>query len=217
MAGRILIVDDEEVYRTLCMRVLGKKYTVMSASNGTEALDLFRKFRPGLILVDILMPGMSGFEFVETLDREGLITDIPVVYMTSDDAATSEPESFRHGANDYIHKPFVPDVLVQRIGNIMRYEETKRVLRKDADVDEQTQLLNRRATIAAVDKRMADPLGTFMMLDIDYFKQINDGYGHEMGDRILVGFADVLRAVSRRDDVIGRIGGDEFIMYLDGK
>ncbi len=217
MAGRILIIDDEEVYRSLCMRILGTKYTVMSASNGREALDLFRKFRPALLLVDILMPGMNGFEFVEALDKEGLITDVPVVYMTSDDAATTEPESFRHGGNDYIHKPFVPDVLLQRIANIMRYEETKRVLRKDADIDEQTQLLNRRATVASVNERMADPLGAFLMLDVDYFKEVNDCYGHEMGDRILVGFADVLRSVSRRDDIIGRIGGDEFVIYLDGK
>ena len=139
---KILVVDDEEMMRMVTKKILSSKYEVLTASSGAEALEIYEKERPSLVLTDLLMPGMTGFELYEELRRR-YNANIPIMYMTADDDGELEGKGFDKGAADFIRKPFRADVLLRRIENIQSNIEQIQDLREEATIDKLTGFLNK--------------------------------------------------------------------------
>lgn len=211
---KIMIVDDDEIVCRIAERILHKNYETISVCSGTAALERATAEKPDLILMDLNMPEMDGYEVMEQLkQRSGF--DVPVVFMTSEDDIESEVKGLEMGARDYIRKPFKADILLKRIEMVVQNEETRKVLERNADADPLTGLLNRRAAAREIDTYLQGikAHGVLLMMDIDHFKQVNDTYGHKMGDRVIMRVAEVLKSFIRSYDILGRIGGDEFVIF----
>lgn len=216
----IVIVDDETIPRKIAEKALKDKYVVSAYADARTALSELTVTRPNLLLVDLHMPDMDGYAILNEIrqleDHE--LSNVPVVIMTSDDDAKNEIKGFDLGAYDYIRKPLLPDVLIRRVDRIMKGEETLKHLEKKAEIDILTGLLNRSASIQQINEnlKMRRESGLLLMMDLDHFKLVNDRYGHEMGDKVLSLVANTLKKFVRSDDVLGRIGGDEFVIFYRG-
>lgn len=208
---KILVVDDDPVMLHVMTRLLSKQYAIVSASSGTEALDLFDLERPDLVLSDLRMPGMDGYELRCHLRKK---SDVPFIFMTADESDESERKGLDIGAADYIRKPANADVLLRRIGNIMQNVERIHGLKEAASIDGMTQLLNKETAQREIAKLCRRVPGALLMLDLDSFKLVNDLYGHDTGDRILIRLSELIKGMIRSTDLAGRLGGDEFIAYL---
>ena len=209
---KVLIVDDAIFMQKVASGMLSVKYETITASSGAEALELYEKEKPDLILSDLIMPGMTGLELQQAL-QERYTENIPFMFMTADEREENESRGLESGAMDYIRKPFNKDVLLRRVDNIIRHVERIEGLKMVAETDPMTGLLNKacaQTTLADVCRTAG---GVLMMVDLDSFKLVNDIYGHGMGDKILIRFADIIRSVIRSSDIAGRMGGDEFIVF----
>ncbi|MBR4112636.1 MAG: diguanylate cyclase [Ruminiclostridium sp.] len=226
---KILIVDDNRLNLIAAKNVLNDVYSVSSVLNGEEALEYLERESCDLILLDINMPDMDGFEVFEKLRAMEKTKEIPVIFLTADNDANTETHCFDCGAIDFIAKPFVPAVMRSRISRVLELEELRKSLadrleKKTQEVtdmksksqkDALTGLWNRSYTEDAVNKLFAEGShGALMMIDMDNFKAINDNYGHIAGDRTLIMFADTLREYCGTEDVLCRIGGDEFVAFV---
>lgn len=224
----ILIIDDDKLNLATARRVLSAEYKVIPAMKGTQALAYLQNGDCDIILLDINMPEMDGFEVLQKIRQMESCKDIPVIFLTADNDTETETRCFKEGAIDFIAKPFVPEVMRSRIGRALELEELRcslaeRLEQKTREVsdiknkscqDALTGLWNRVYTEAAVNKMIAqEAKGTLMMIDLDNFKAINDNYGHIEGDRVLKMFADTLRDFSGEEDILCRIGGDEFVVF----
>ena len=212
---KILIVDDAQFMRKVTSSILSEKYETVCAASGEEALALYQAERPDLVLSDLIMPGMTGLELQHRLVEQygGLI---PFMFMTADEHEESESLGLEAGAMDYIRKPFKPEVLLHRVDNIMRHIESLRQiqgLKVVAETDPMTGLLNKAFATKTLTELCPRENGILMMVDLDSFKPVNDLYGHDMGDKVLIRFAEILRSVTRSSDIVGRMGGDEFIIF----
>ncbi|MBQ6639113.1 MAG: diguanylate cyclase [Lachnospiraceae bacterium] len=210
--NKILVVDDEPMMLMLTRKILSEHYTILTASNAEEAIEIYENEKPDMILTDLLMPGMTGFEMHKLLSEKHNL-NIPVMYMTADDTDEAEGQGFNLGAADFIRKPFRADVLLRRVGNIIDSAEKIKDLKEEATTDKMTGLLNKAGSLEAFTKACSFKSGVFMMIDLDSFKLVNDLHGHESGDAILICFASVLKKNLRSDDIIGRMGGDEFAAF----
>jgi len=210
--AKVLIVDDEPVILSLTAQILAQKFDVVTATSGEDALKLYGREKPDLILTDLLMPEMSGFELYEILKQNYAIS-IPVVFMTGKDGDDIEAKGFASGAADFIRKPFLPEVLLQRIENILNTVDKIKDLTEEACTDRLTGFLNKGAVTDKLSDICKMNVGILMVIDLDSFKLVNDLYGHEAGDSILKAFADILRSTTRSSDILGRIGGDEFVLF----
>lgn len=195
--------------------ILSEHYTTFCASSGREAIDIYRRERPDMVLSDLRMPGMSGYELQQALRQESQET-VPFMFMTADHDEETESKGFDNGAMDFIRKPFRADVLLRRVANILQTVEQIRGLKRCASTDLLTGLLNKSSAEEELTALCRCASGALLMIDLDSFKLVNDIYGHSTGDQLLVRFADILRASMRPADVIGRIGGDEFIAFCQG-
>lgn len=209
---KILIVDDENIYRKLSSAILSAEYEIVCASSGAEAIELFQREKPDLVLSDLIMPGIDGYELQQILQEKSL-EPVPVMFMTADESDESESKGFRLGASDYIRKPLKADVLLRRVNNVLDKLDKIHGLTVAANLDLMTGLLNKTAAQKAIAKLCAESQGVLMLLDLDSFKLVNDIHGHAMGDKILIRFAELIRGVIRSTDIAGRIGGDEFIAF----
>ncbi len=212
---KILIVDDVLFMQKVTSGILSEKYETVCASSAAEALELYEKERPDLILCELIMPQMSGLELQRALNERygGLI---PFMFMAVDEREENESLGLEAGAMDYIRRPFKPEVLLRRVDNIMRHIESLHQiqgLKVVAETDPMTGLLNKAFTQKSLSELCRKASGTLMMVDLDSFKLVNDLYGHSMGDHVLIRFAKILRGVVRTTDIIGRVGGDEFIVF----
>jgi len=215
MKKKILIVDDMEVSLMMTENMLATEYQTFCATSGMQAMEIYRKEKPDMILSDLRMPGMSGYELQLALQEE-FHEVIPFMFMTADHDEETESKGFENGAMDFIRKPFKPDILLRRVANIMQTVEQITTLRKSSTTDALTGLLNKASAAVELTKVCQSSLGALMMIDLDSFKLVNDIYGHDMGDKVLVSFADILRSAFRAGDLIGRMGGDEFIAFCNG-
>lgn len=213
--GKILIVDDMEVNRMMTEMMLSSDYTTVCASSGQEAIEKYRTEAPDMVLSDLRMPGMTGYELQQAMQKEFGKT-IPFMFMTADHDEETETKGFENGAMDFIKKPFSPDVLLRRIGNIMQTVEQISGLKKHASIDSLTGLLNKSSSEAELTRICGTSSGALLMIDLDSFKLVNDIYGHSMGDKILINFADIIKSAVRPTDLVGRLGGDEFIAFCYG-
>ena len=165
-----------------------------------------------MVLSDLLMPGMDGYELHRILQEQSAEA-VPIIFMTADDSDESESRGLEVGAADYIRKPLKPDVLIGRVKNIFDRFEQIHGLTEAATVDQMTGLLNKTAAQREISKLCAESDGVLLALDLDSFKLVNDLYGHAMGDKVLIGFAELLKSQMNSGDMAGRIGGDEFIVF----
>ena len=212
---KILIVDDMMVSLMMTENMLADNYETFCASSGKEAIEIYRKEKPDMVLSDLRMPGMTGYELQLALQEE-YHKIIPFMFMTADHDEETESKGFDNGAMDFIRKPFRPDVLLRRVANIMQTVEQIQGLKKDAETDKLTGLLNKVSSEKALTESCKHSTGALLMIDLDSFKLVNDIHGHAMGDKVLVTFADILRTAVRSSDLIGRLGGDEFIAFCHG-
>ena len=209
---KILIVDDERIMLRIATKILSKEYEVISAGSGAEAIELFEREKPELILTDLIMPGIDGYELHRIL-QEKSSEPVPIMFMTSDDSDESESRGLEVGAADYIRKPLKADVLLKRVQKILDDDNEIRGLKVAANVDMMTGLLNKTVAQKEIARLCEKSQGVLMILDLDNFKLVNDLYGHAMGDKILIRFAELLKSVIRPTDLTGRIGGDEFLAF----
>ncbi len=214
----IVAVDDEPLSLKNAREQLNKKgMRVSCLRSGKDLLTFMEKNEPDLILLDILMPEMDGFETYRELrkfEEQNKRTKTPVIFLTGESNSEIERRGLKEGASDFIHKPFDRDVLVNRIINTITNSKTIETLTEEATLDKLTGFLNKVSGTDMVASLCSDNSGALMILDLDNFKLVNDIFGHDMGDRVLVAFSEVLRHNIRASDVICRIGGDEFMAFF---
>ncbi len=221
MAKWIIIVDDDVSNLKLAGHILSKENMRVTALRSGKALIGYINEQniPDLILLDINMSEMDGFQTLKCLrakEKTLGIDEIPVIFLTADEDFYTETHGFEAGGSDFIRKPFHPDVLIRRIENILSKHEAMKDLIAQASTDRLTGMLNKTAAGKVFTKVCSTRKGCLIMLDLDSFKPVNDIYGHEMGDRMLVEFSELLNSVMTENNVCGRLGGDEFALFCDG-
>jgi len=219
--ARILIVDDEKMNLKVLAELLKDEYAPVFAESGNKALQhAFGDFPPDLILLDVMMPGMGGYEVIRHLKNNDKTNNIPVIFVTALNSIEDEEQGFKLGAVDYITKPFSPPIVKMRIRNHLRIVHQYKLLDQLAYLDGLTEISNRRRFDEVFPREWARSARnrtpfSLLMIDVDYFKQYNDHYGHAMGDLTLQKIAKTLAGVLRRPaDLIARYGGEEFVMLL---
>jgi diguanylate cyclase (GGDEF)-like protein len=219
---KILIVDDEIININILAEYFESQYEVIYATNGESALKIIQEQVPDLILLDIMMPGMDGFDVLEKIKNTPSIMSIPVIFITGSNDAKSEEKGLVLGAVDYITKPFNPSIIKARINTQLKLSEYINTIEKQCLLDALTGLPNRRGFDNRFDIEWArafrekTPLG-MIMFDIDYFKNYNDTYGHPQGDVLLKIISDIIyNTINRATDFASRWGGEEFIVLLPG-
>jgi diguanylate cyclase (GGDEF)-like protein len=223
----VLVVDDSPVARKLVEHALPPHdHQLLFAKTGLEALDLFAKQRPSLVITDWLMPDLSGMELCQRIRVEFKGTYVYIILLTGVSEKSQLVKALQAGADDFLTKPFHPDELLARAGvgrrmvELHRELETKnQQLERMAVTDELTGLPNRRGIKGWAKRQIsgAERHGYSLWVviaDLDHFKYVNDTYGHEAGDTVLKTFAEILRTHTRQSNMCARIGGEEFLMVL---
>ncbi len=222
VADWVMVVDDDIMNLKLAGRILSKEgLRVTALKSGQGMMDyIAEKGAPDLVLLDVKMPGMDGFETLEELRKTEKGKDVPVIFLTSDERQGAETRGLSLGAMDFIKKPFEPEVLLLRVRHTIDLDRFQKNLviqvaqkTREADTDAMTGLLNKAATRSAIEAAIPEAGGMLLMVDLDSFKLVNDFFGHDMGDQILIRFAKLLTSGMRQGDIVGRVGGDEFIVY----
>ena len=223
----VLVVDDSPVYRKLFEQILsGEKYSLSFACNGSEALQIFHKEVPSIVISDWMIPDFSGLELCERIRADKTSAYTYVILMTSNKQKDGVVKGLEAGADDYLVKPFDSSEMLARIGVGRRIIDLHRQLeQKSAQLEEVartdvlTGLPNRRAIEEWASKQLKGAsrhgFPVWVVLgDLDSFKEINDTFGHEAGDTVLRTFANTLKKLTRISDMCGRLGGDEFLSVI---
>lgn len=218
----VLIVDDEISNIEIMSCLLEPAYEVCFARSGTHALEIAGTLAPDLILLDIMMPDLDGYEVCRRLKQDEVLADVPVIFTTGLAGLDDEARGLSLGAIDYVTKPISPEILRHRVGNHLEMKRMRDQLAALAMTDALTALGNRRL----LEKRLGLELRrltrqgdwlSVIMLDIDFFKKFNDTYGHLEGDDCIRKVASVLSDVLQRpSDFCARYGGEEFACILPG-
>jgi two-component system, cell cycle response regulator len=223
----ILVADDSTLYTMLVKESLSSQpCTLLFAKNGCEAIELFAKHKPAMVITDWVMPKVDGLELCRRIRADFREVYSYLMLLTSNEEKESVIAGLEAGADDYLSKPFHAGELVARVRVGRRVVELHREIQSKnrqleamALTDSLTGLPNRRAIDVWAPRQLSAaarygfPLWV-AMADLDFFKKINDTYGHNAGDIVLQGFAEILRRNSRASDICGRVGGEEFLLAL---
>lgn len=221
--AKILACDDDEgALEAIKDILLAEGYDVVTANNGEEAIEAFKKESPDLIILDVSMPKMTGFEALDKIKPYFGERYTPVIFLTASIKIDHKLKALHSGAVDYLVKPVSPDELTARIRNFLELKEKQDILRKEATFDWMTGVLNKAYFLRQAGEELEKSLRnrvplTFMLTDIDGLKKINDTFGHLAGDKLIREFAERLKHFVRKIDLIGRFGGDEFMIMLSHK
>jgi len=216
----ILIVDDEKASLLYLNNLLGADYIIYTARNAKEAIERADEYHPDLILLDIVMPEMNGYETIAELKKLKSCKDIPVIFITGLSDNDDEIKGLDAGAEDYITKPFKDPIVKLRVRNQIKIVNQMRVIEQLSMLDQLTNIANRRGFDQRMDSEWHMAVRTraaisMMMIDVDKFKIYNDTYGHQQGDLVLQAVANTLRqSLSRSTDFAARWGGEEFAVLL---
>ncbi len=217
--GNLLIIDDERCNRRILAEILKSEHTVFCASSGNEAFALLAAHDIDLILLDVVMPEMDGYEVCRRLKEDPATEHIPVLFVTSKDDPLDETRGLDLGAIDYLIKPVHHEVIRARVRNHLALKRYAECLTRLSFIDGLTGIANRRY----LDERLQqewrralreDQLLSLLLIDIDFFKKYNDFYGHLSGDDSL---RQVASAIARSCDLAARYGGEEFTVLLPGE
>lgn len=217
---KILIVDDSPDALALARVRLGKEnLKIITADSGGEGLKLAKSEKPDLILLDVDMPGMSGFSVCRKLKTSEDLCMTPVIFLTGSDNTQDKIKGLNIGAVDYVTKPFDAFELKARVNAALRTKRMQDMLIEYANIDPLTGIPNRRALMERLRKewmRIERHGGTlsFIMADIDHFKRVNDTYGHSIGDEVLRRVAQAIVSQCRKIDLPARYGGEEFAVVV---
>lgn len=227
----ILIVDDSKLNIQILSDILKEKsYKITLARSGKVALESVDMKKPDLILLDIMMPEIDGFEVCQRLKSNLETSGIPIIFISGLDKSKDIVRGLKAGAVDYIVKPFQKEVVLARVDTHLKLNETQKKLKKTNEElkellneveylsfhDEMTELYNRRYFENELDRLSNSrrlPI-TLLVADLDNLKIVNDNHGHKMGDKYIKAAAKILKKSSRDEDVVARIGGDEFAIIL---
>ncbi len=222
MRHTVLVADDDESIRDLLVMVLTEAgYETLDAANGQTAVELALAHRPDLALLDVMMPVMDGFAACRAIKADPRTAGIPVLLLTALAHTDSKVRGLSDGATDYITKPFENAELLARIKKVLQEKDQRDALAAEALTDALTGLTNRRSLERQLDQLLAhaergdEPLSV-LLFDVDRFKVINDTYGHAAGDIVLTTLARRAQESVRAQDVVGRLGGEEFLVILPG-
>lgn len=226
----MVIVDDSAINRKILSKIFHELYTIVEAENGQDAyLYLEKNFSAiDIVLLDLVMPVMDGFQMLERMKNCEQLRNIPVI-ITTQTGEDSEARALAIGAADFIPKPYNKEVALHRVSNVLAQSKLRAIererelareveeIRYKAEHDSLTGLYNRAAMEAAINSFFAGHEkagGTLFMLDIDNFKSVNDTFGHDKGDELLVQISNLLLSSFREEDVAARLGGDEFAVFV---
>jgi two-component system, cell cycle response regulator len=225
--ARILVVDDNpDNVEIIATRLRSRDYEVEEASRGEDALERIEADPPDLVLLDVMLPGIDGYTVARRIKSHASFQFIPVILVTARDSTEDKVAGLDAGADDYLTKPINFPELEARVRSMLRIRELQselelknRELERLSITDGLTGLFNHRHVHEIVReeferaKRSGEPLSV-VMIDLDFFKDVNDQYGHQAGDAMLRGMAHILRETAREIDKLGRYGGEEFIGVL---
>lgn len=234
---KILIVDDSRTILTsLSIMVRAMKFEPITAETGEEAVALFGSERPSLVLLDVNMPGIDGYETARRIRAASPDEWIPIIFLSANEYDQHLERAIESGGDDYLVKPVSPVVLSAKIRALQRLDQMRgklldvskelaaanQRLEGLANQDALTGMANRRAFDALIDREVAHAIRTreplsIALCDVDHFKAYNDRYGHPAGDECLrrVGGA-IMRSCRRATDFAARYGGEEFVLLLPG-
>ncbi|HMA52385.1 MAG TPA: diguanylate cyclase [Magnetospirillaceae bacterium] len=218
--ARILIVDDDPVMVRVLARILAPMGEILFATDGESALRMVRERSPDAVLLDVEMPGMSGFDVCRAIKEDPSNADLPILFVSGHTDIETEAKGLEAGAVDYIMKPPSPPIVRARMRTQLVLRERTRQLLRLASIDGLTGLANRRSFDETLDqewrraRRNRTPL-SLALIDIDFFKRYNDHYGHQAGDDCLKTVATTLaHAAERPGEIVARYGGEEFAVVL---
>ena len=215
MQKQILVVEDNALNRAILCGILSDSYRVLEAGNGQEALDVLREHADDIavILLDVMMPVMDGFTFLDRIKADDRLSLIPVIIMTQSDSEADEVTALAHGATDFVPKPYRPQVILHRVASIIKLRETAAMVNL-FQYDRLTGLFSREFFYEKVRERLReDPEGEYSIVcsNIVNFKLYNDSFGVAEGDRLLRETADAMRRAVEPSGICGRFGADRFI------
>ncbi len=226
---RILLAEDSQTSKAMLSKNLSESYRLIEARDGEEAWQILAADEHiDVVITDVNMPRMTGQQLLVKIRKSPIarIASIPVIVMTAANDSVDKNLAFLNGANDFLTKPVDVMELQARVNvhyklsrTIRELEESRRALVEQASTDPLTRLRNRRSfyeqgtqQVAAVKRYMGEL--SVLLIDIDHFKEVNDKFGHQAGDEVLVKVATLLGGIVRNGDVVARIGGEEFAVLL---
>jgi diguanylate cyclase (GGDEF)-like protein len=230
----ILIVDDQPTNLQVLLHFLKQHhFEIHIAENGQRALDILVDHHPDLILLDVMMPDMDGFETCRRIKANARTADIPVIFITALTSTESKVTGFEAGGVDYITKPFHQPEVLARINTHITLQKQKKELENAKQellkqkklleimtiTDDLTGLFNRRYLTNVLEREFQRSMRhdtdlSCLMFDLDHFKDVNDTHGHDLGDNVLHYFGKILSKSIRHSDFAFRIGGEEFLILL---
>ncbi|MBX7255504.1 MAG: diguanylate cyclase [Candidatus Hydrogenedentes bacterium] len=212
----LVVEDDKHTAELLSYNLTEAGFHVFQAHDGVDALKKLDIVTVDLIICDIMMPQMDGFTLRQRLLKNPAQQHTPFIFLTAKSQPEDQIRGLESGVDEYITKPFDPHVFVARVHAVLRrHENMAQLVRRDP----LTQLLNRNTLEREIERELArikrySGIGSLVFLDLDDFKEINDRLGHATGDRALVRLASVLTSEIRSVDIVGRYGGEEFVLYF---
>lgn len=215
---QILIVDDSET-SILYLQMILRDYEVIFAMNGKEMWERLNESSPALILMDVMLPDVNGYELVKQLSKTEKYKDIPIIFQTAKSSSDDLEKGFESGAIDYIRKSVDKKELKARVKSVLKIKELENELYLKSITDYLTGIYNRRYFFEMANKhlRFCQTLNKNLciaLLDLDFFKKINDTFGHDAGDFVLKRFAEIIGFTKRPKDILARYGGEEFILLF---
>jgi diguanylate cyclase (GGDEF)-like protein len=217
---KILIVDDEKSNLYILTEILHEKFTIVVAKCGQKAIELAFAHQPDLVLLDIMLPDIDGFQVLKSFKNSDSLKDVPVIFISALNDVENEEKGLSLGAVDYIIKPFSPTIVRARVNTHLKIARQRKMIETLAMLDGLTEIPNRRSYQIRLEdewlraERTASSL-TLATLDIDFFKQFNDNYGHSDGDEALKAVAKtMINSLKRAADFAARTGGEEFAIII---
>lgn len=215
----VLVVDDVKTNVLIMRQCLKEMFQVWTADSGEECLRVAKQ-KPDIILLDVLMPGMDGYQVCRQLKADPETAEIPIIFVTAKDSDDDEQKGLEIGAVDYITKPIRPAIVRARVSTHIQLKQHSDKLKFMALHDQLTGLYNRHflaeraaQSLSAMVRHQQEL--SIVMLDLDHFKKINDFNGHHIGDLVLQAVAKLLQDCFRKEDVVARMGGEEFVILME--
>lgn len=212
----ILLVDDTEANIDILLGLLGNSYDMLVALDGQTAIEIAEEEEVDLILLDIMMPDISGYDVCKILKNNRKTREIPIIFITAKTDEESIETAYEIGGLDYVTKPFKPRELKARIKTQLKLKSVIDHLEYIASCDSMTGIYNRRKFFELAMNKFDSSKNLFAaMIDIDNFKSINDNYGHSVGDEVIKTTVSTINEMINEDFIFGRLGGEEFVLLYD--